>query len=499
MDMNGALMRASSRFAVVAALGLFVGASSSQAADLGGNCCADLEERIAELEATTARKGNRKMSLTITGQVHRTIIWYDDGHSSRTYYGLDNTNSSTRFIMAGTAKINPKTSMGFEIMIEIDAGGTSSKANQFDEDGKVTTVVSGAIAPGASFNAGSDSYTDVRHAAWWIEHTDLGRLIVGRWDASMVDATIDLTGHIFLPASNSFSLINNGFYIRGPVGQFYAMTWGNIGDPSAAGSNRSEMVRYDSAAWQGFILSSMIAEAGDYWGSRLRYAGEFNGVRLAGSVGYDKITDRQTPTTLDPTSAVFIGLAPNQEVWGVALSAMHVPTGLFVQGHWNHVDFNAPTNVNSGYWGSGGGATQKPADQWLIQGGISKNWFGYGNTSTYGEYGKALDWGASSAGRSFAGTTATAGCPGANSVCSPTIANFTTVNGVTSTELSVWGLGIVQKFDAAATDVYLGYRHMDADIKCNAGANCAGAVGSGPGKLATEGIDVIVMGARVSF
>ena len=64
MDMNGALMKASSRFAIAAALGLVVGAGSARAADLGGNCCADLEERIAELEATTARKGNRKMSLT---------------------------------------------------------------------------------------------------------------------------------------------------------------------------------------------------------------------------------------------------------------------------------------------------------------------------------------------------------------------------------------------------------------------------------------------------
>ena len=33
------------------------------AADLGGNCCADLEERIAAHEATTVRKGNRKFSL----------------------------------------------------------------------------------------------------------------------------------------------------------------------------------------------------------------------------------------------------------------------------------------------------------------------------------------------------------------------------------------------------------------------------------------------------
>ena len=47
----------------LAALALCVGvsiASPAFAADLGGSCCTDLEERIAELEATTVRKGNRR-------------------------------------------------------------------------------------------------------------------------------------------------------------------------------------------------------------------------------------------------------------------------------------------------------------------------------------------------------------------------------------------------------------------------------------------------------
>ncbi len=35
----------------------------AKAADLGGDCCADLEERVAELEATTVRKGNKKVSV----------------------------------------------------------------------------------------------------------------------------------------------------------------------------------------------------------------------------------------------------------------------------------------------------------------------------------------------------------------------------------------------------------------------------------------------------
>ena len=70
--------------ALVAA-GLLAGGmsvSSASAADLGGNCCADLEERIAELEATTARKGNRKVSLTVSGWVAQQVLWWDDGREA---------------------------------------------------------------------------------------------------------------------------------------------------------------------------------------------------------------------------------------------------------------------------------------------------------------------------------------------------------------------------------------------------------------------------------
>ena len=50
-------------------------AGPASAADLGGDCCADLEERVAELEATTARKGNRKVTLTISGWVNEAVFW----------------------------------------------------------------------------------------------------------------------------------------------------------------------------------------------------------------------------------------------------------------------------------------------------------------------------------------------------------------------------------------------------------------------------------------
>jgi hypothetical protein len=43
----------------------------AEAADLGGDCCADLDERVADLEATTARKGNKKVSVELYGRVNQ--------------------------------------------------------------------------------------------------------------------------------------------------------------------------------------------------------------------------------------------------------------------------------------------------------------------------------------------------------------------------------------------------------------------------------------------
>jgi hypothetical protein len=237
----------------------------------------------------------------------------------------------------------------------------------------------------------------------------------------------------------------------------------------------------------------------------LRYAGEFSGIRIAAGIGYERSTDRATPATLDPTAAFWISALPDIRAWGGGISAMHVPSGLFVQGHWGTTDYNQGGHIANAYWGSAGGITKKDTTHWLIQAGVSKNWFGIGNTAIYGEYGEATDWGAESAGRNFAGSTSTASCvPAAggtaNAVCSSTIQNFSTVNGVTDTNLKIWGMGITQNVDAAASTLYLSYRHSEADITCTgAGATCAGAAGGPAKQLPTEAIHAIIGGAVVRF
>ncbi len=57
-------------------------------------------------------------------------------------------------------------------------------------------------------------------------------------------------------------------------------------------------------------------------------------------------------------------------------------------------DFNCAQRLGvSGYWGQSADRKQD-ANQWMIQAGITKNWFGIGNTALYGEYSKSDDWGA---------------------------------------------------------------------------------------------------------
>src|SRR3990172_2131104 len=124
-------------FSALAAAGLLAGGltvSSALAADLGGNCCADLEERIAELEATTARKGNRKVSLTISGWVGEQVMGWDDGFESNAYVVGLGTTLGTNVKFTGQATISPGWSAGYVIHIEAD-GSDSLRIDQDTDNG----------------------------------------------------------------------------------------------------------------------------------------------------------------------------------------------------------------------------------------------------------------------------------------------------------------------------------------------------------------------------
>ncbi len=540
--MIGGLSNTSSRLALVAAAGLFMGGvamPSAKAADLGGDCCADLEERVAELEATTARKGNRKVSLTITGQLNRMIMFWDDGHTHGIYYGIDNVNSSSRFSFLGEASATPWLKFGFEIMIEGESTSGSTRVSQLNEDGSfsATTYLAPIGTSGVNNAGNSDSFFgDARRVAAWAEHKEIGRVTVGRYETAGAMGTIDLGGIGVVAGFGSMSLLQGNFFLRLSDGSLTNSVWSQFLDPSAYQS-RQETLRYDSPAIHGFIFSASVSEAsggfnqGSNWGVMLRYAGEHHGFRVAAGIGYDHTGDLFTPTSVAVAASTtggsvtpglnLVGASPftlrepNVNAWGVALSLMHIHTGLFLQGSYQSIEFNNSGSTTSGYWGEAcDGSTsagspvllpgtapagtgqcnpKKDASWWQIQGGIAKNWTGWGNTILYGEYGRFTDWGAEQGGRNF------------TSGSSPQTFGFAAISNVKSTDATVWGVGLVQNFNNAATEWYLGYRNfaldLNADAICTRGTPNAAAPGvaAGAGTCSISDFNLVVTGLRVKF
>jgi len=97
-------------------------------------------------------------------------------------------------------------------------------------------------------------------------------------------------------------------------------------------------------------------------------------------------------------------------------------------------------------------------DFWNVQAGIEKNWFGLGKTDFYGEYGVYTQGAGMLAGN-------------ANNLNNVFFNFFSTpANVATSSvflkdsEVRVWGFGWVQSIDAAAMDLYFGFRNFSTDL-----------------------------------
>ena len=293
--MFGGLKKSASRLALVAAAGVL--STNAYAADLGGDCCADLEERVAELEATTARKGTRKTSLEVYGHLNKIILGWNDSVNRNVALGIDNVNQSTRFGFRGNAKISPQVSAGYQIVIEQNSGGRSTNINQFQDKGAVSGVlpIAGAANAGAANTNGyrnnnfgaDDAAITMREANWWIESKSVGRLTVGRFvGGAGPQGAIDLGG-IGLTVAGGSSTVGSGMIFRtnqtstGIVNaqtasatsiaqngtgtgttNFTGYTIGNTTDLAGNYSTRQNGLQYTSPVLAGFTVTASYSGSG---------------------------------------------------------------------------------------------------------------------------------------------------------------------------------------------------------------------------------------------
>lgn len=333
-------MKTTSLLTLVAATGLILGNSAyapANAADLGGGCCADLEERVAELEATTARKGNRVVSLQIYGAVSRGILYWDakQGTDGGGYVAAGASDSDAELIdedgshfgFQGSATIRPGWTAGYNIELDtaaVQAGAVTIKKNYL-----------------------------------WIESEQLGRISIGE-----ASTATDGIAHIVL--ANTYS--DSGAYANTTYTTTVGGTYGDFD------GGRGDAVRYDSPSVYGFILSATWSndpDSGsdgtgvddaltDYWDATLRYSAEYNAFRVAAGIGY---------TSIERT-------AGDYEIVQGSASIMHIPTGFFLS-------FSAGDRDTAG--------VTTDENYWYLNGGIERAFTAYGKTTFYGEYGQYED------------------------------------------------------------------------------------------------------------
>jgi len=525
--MIGGFLKSTSGLALLAATGVVVGGVTAQAADLGGNCCADLEERVAELEATTVRKGNRKVSLQLYGSVSETVMWWNDGMEKNVYVG---ENQAVRNLMGvtGSAKINNDWSAGYKIEWQFRAARSSAWSQQaFGNDAGVTLTAFGTQS------------LNLRDVHWYVESQTYGRITVGRTlDAVAGIATINLANPDGYQG-NGFNMgfAQQGFFLRrkGTPGHagLSAVTQGNFtyisnGDSPASFdyAQTGSQIKYTSPFFlgqtknSGFQFSANWGED-DYWTTALRYVEDFGTFRFAAGVGYSDWRDVNrggcaNATTAQPSQAALVGGNPGVAAAGGTASTaltglvsnvncnavkgsaslMHTPTGLYVSGGGGYItDNNRQTLLNLQLNGGSSGVINKGinADKndgaWWIQAGWETKLNSLGKTTFYGTY-----------------TQYNTGLRMTSNVLG-TVASNDVINSlgqtaiIAGTQTTQWGLGITQAVDAAAMNFYMGYMHTatSGSLITSTGVNST-ITGTFRAKaLGVGDFDVFYTGASIKF
>jgi len=334
-----------SRIALIAAAGLLLGAAMTpaMAADLGGGCCADLEERVAELEATTARKGNRVVSLQIYGTVAKGLLIWDNGNDSDAYV-VDNDAITSVLGFKGKAALKPGWSTGFKVELAVQ----DASSNGVDND--------------TNFDDPGDNIS-IRESYVYIESERLGRISLGQ-QLLAADGTAGVSLANTLLGANPDH--GGGFAIFGT-----GATAIRLGDfANTYGPGRNDAIRYDSPSIYGFIISADWGD-NDYWDVAARFAKEWNSIKIAAAIGYQNFEQNSGGALLGD-----VGGGVSYNALTGSISVMHVPTGLFVNfgaGEKELKDFDADSSF------------------WFVQGGIERKWLPYGATTLYGQYGKFDD------------------------------------------------------------------------------------------------------------
>ena len=127
----------------------------------------------------------------------------------------------------------------------------------------------------------------IRDMTVWLRHNQLGMIKVGHGSTATDNLTLIDLGGMGVVGTSDVALFNGGFILRngaGTLGSATALNWtAAIRGHESFDTFRRDHVLYETPALMGFTLQAAVAND-NFWDVALRYAGEFNGVRIAAGI-----------------------------------------------------------------------------------------------------------------------------------------------------------------------------------------------------------------------
>ncbi len=399
------LLARTGAISLVLATGLSIAAPAhmARAADLGGDCCSDLEERVATLESTTAKTGNRKISMKISGWVNAGVVWWSDGFSghderdpamfdsNNNLYVVNNSTSQTRVNLSGAGKIRDGLTAGYSMSLR-PWGNKLGDVSQIDHAPKTSNV-------------------DIRDTYVFLDSKSFGKLQLGLQDSAADGAWYqDLGGSSTWISNMNPGAWNAGFHLRDVNGNLADLTWGGLQQELSDG--QVPRVAYYSPELGGFQLAAS-AGGDDTHAVALYFSRTHESWSAKAGIGYD-VSHR---SDADGSQSVGTGLTDTDHA---TLKKLAMSGSLY--------------ESRSGLYGTLGWSRaysaidlRGPATNWYGKAGWRRNVSSLGETNLYGEYD-----------RSFG-----------------VLANNTAAH--------VWGAGVVQDIDSIGSSLYMGYRHSELE------------------------------------
>lgn len=448
---------------------LILAGTSTVAAAVEPHCCADLERRVAELEAMVASKGNHRVTLEISGVVNNAVMAWDDGGEQNAYV-VTNDNQRSRFSFVGKAAIDALWEAGYAIDVGIRTAN-SKLVNQVADGG---------------FDGRLPTRFDLRSSVWFLRNKRYGTVFTGTTFAAtdrIANSNVTQTGafdHYAAPENAGLGMFLRSASDGRLTGSL--LNWRRIigagGDQPGESQRGFSLLKYVSPTWNGFTLAADWVVT-DFWDVALRYRKEVAGFDIGAGIGYLQLTPGSRTRSVCPVAfLMFTGEETACSQLRGSVSAKHLDSGLFV---------NFGANV------TGDGLVQETTryrdtgvdDRQIFfsgQAGVERPFLPLGQTTIYGDH------------YTYDGGASTPLLVGPGDALNPTgLGQW----AVWQSEVEIWGGGIAQGIDSAAMILYLTYRHVSGDLTLRQlnGGVATGAIAGAP----IDDLQLLLSGAVIRF